>query len=58
MLTFKTKLTAKEEIAEKTIEFVFEKPEHFVFKAGQHVNFKLPELYYEDKKGPEKKRTA
>ena len=52
MQTFKTKLTAKEEIAEKTIEFKFEKPELFEFKAGQHVNFKLPELYYEDKKGP------
>jgi len=58
MQTFKTKLSAKEEIAEKTIEFVFEKPEHFEFKAGQHVNFKLPELYYEDKKGPRRTFTV
>ncbi|MBN2413823.1 FAD-dependent oxidoreductase [candidate division KSB1 bacterium] len=52
MQTFKTKLAAINEVAEKTMEFVFEKPEHIEYKAGQHVNFKLPELYYEDKKGP------
>ena len=52
MQTFKTKLVAKEEIAEKTMEFVFEKPDMFEYEAGQHVNFKLPELNYKDKKGP------
>ncbi len=52
MQTFRTKLTAKEKVAEKTMEFVFEKPEDFEYKAGQHVNFKLPELFFEDKKGP------
>jgi len=58
MQTFKTKLTGWNNIADKTAEFVFEKPEHFVFKAGQHVNFNLPELYYEDKKGPRRTFTV
>ena len=45
-------LLDRKEIAQKTMEFYFAKPEGFEFKAGQNVTLKLPELLFEDKRGP------
>lgn len=52
MQEYKTKLKSKNEVAEKTFEFVLDKPEGFVYHAGQNINLKLPGILFADKKGP------
>ncbi len=52
MNSYTTYLISTTTIAEKTIELNFKRPESFCFQAGQHINIKLPQLLYDDKKGP------
>jgi len=45
-------LIEHKEIAQGTVEVVFQKPAAFTYLAGQNINLKLAELKYEDPKGP------
>jgi ferredoxin-NADP reductase len=45
-------------IAEGTLELSFQKPAEFVFEAGQNINLKVPELLYEDARGPRRTFTV
>lgn len=47
-----TTLLHRKEICHGTWEFTLAKPKGVSFKAGQHINIKLPELLFEDPKGP------
>ena len=39
-------------VASGIVEFICEKPKEFSFQAGQHSILKLPELHYQDVRGP------
>ncbi len=39
--SYEVALKVKRQIAEETMEFVFEKPKYFAFKAGQHIRMTL-----------------
>jgi ferredoxin-NADP reductase len=52
MQTYILHLKDKREIADQTIDFVFERPEGFSFQAGQYIAMTLPHLDFTDTKGP------
>lgn len=57
MARFTTHIIDKREIAKDTFEVLLEKPQGMDFRAGQNINLKLPELKYEDARGPRRSFT-
>ena len=51
MEKWKTKFKSKKNIANGTLEFVFERPSGFEYLPGQHVILNLDKLPFEDKRG-------
>ncbi|MBN2356246.1 FAD-dependent oxidoreductase [candidate division KSB1 bacterium] len=46
------RIISQTEIARGTLEVTLQKPDQFTYLAGQNINLRLPELRYEDEKGP------
>ncbi len=49
--TYQIKLTARREVAERTVAFYFERPAVFTFKAGQFIDLMLPNPPKTDSEG-------